>query len=79
MDTDSVIIEYSMNGGATWFHGRTVAASVATDPDALAQQRRVVRELAYADHGNVENVITRVLDAADPQATINRPPFTIER
>lgn len=67
------VIEYSINDGLTWHHGRTIEAWVRSDPAALSQQRGVVREFARRDHGNVESVVTRVLFEDDPRAVLNQP------
>lgn len=72
MDTGSVI-EYSLDGGNTWHHGRTVAAWVRSDPAALRQQRGVVRDFARQDHGDVESVVTRVLFENDPRGVLSQP------
>lgn len=68
------IIEYSINDGATWHHGRTVEAWVMTDPATLTSQRAVIREFARQEHGDVERVVTRVLSENDPRAVNNQPP-----
>ena len=68
----SSVIEYSINDGATWHHGRTVEAWVRSDPAALGQQRAVVRGFAREWHGNVESVVTRVLFEDDPRAVLNQ-------
>ena len=66
------IIEYSLDGGVTWFHGRTVEAWVAADKHVLAGQRGVVRGFAIEEHGSVERIVTRVLSEDDPRAVVNR-------
>ena len=72
MDECSVI-EYSLDGGRTWYHGRYVQAWVTEDGHALSGQRAVVREFAAKDHGDVERIITRVLAESDPRAVFNQP------
>ena len=67
------VIEYSINDGATWHHGRTVEAWVTADPAVLGDQRAVVRGLARGWHGNVEHVVTRVLADDDPRGMLNQP------
>lgn len=69
-----LVIEYSIDAGATWTHGRTVAGWVRADPAQLALQRAAVREQARGDHGDVERVITRVLADDDPRGVLNQPP-----
>lgn len=73
MNAEPSVIEYSLNGGATWEHGRTVQAWVAADTETLRSQRAVVRGFAREWHGNVERVITRVLAADDPRDALNQP------
>jgi hypothetical protein len=68
------IIEYSIDGGATWHHGRTVDARFATDKAVMAVQRGHTRAAARDWHGDVGPVATRILDADDPRAEVNRPP-----
>jgi hypothetical protein len=67
-DTGSVI-EYSINDGATWHHGKTIEAWAALN--ALAALDACVREYARAEHGNVEHIVTRVLAEDDPRAVNN--------
>ena len=67
------VIEYSINDGATWHHGRTVEAWVTADPAAMSQQRGVVRGFGREWHGNVEHVVTRVLADSDPRGVLNQP------
>ena len=67
------VIEYSINDGLTWHHGRSIAAWVRSDPATLSNQRAVVRDFARHDHGNVESVVTRVLFENDPKAIFNQP------
>ena len=67
------VIEYSINDGATWHHGRTVEAWVTADPATLRVQRAVVRDLARDWHGNVEHVVTRVLADDDPRGVLQQP------
>jgi hypothetical protein len=71
------VIEYSLDGGATWQHGRTVEAWVAADAATLRDQRAIVREFARKEHGNVESVTTRVLAEDDPRGFLNRYVFTV--
>ena len=66
------VIEYSISDGATWHHGRIVEAWVRSDPATLGQQRAVVRGFAREWHGNVENVVTRVLFEDDSRAVLNQ-------
>ena len=73
MSEDPSVIEYSLDGGLTWHHGRTVEAWVVADAATLAGQRGVVREFARKDHGNVESVVTRVLAVDDPRAVFSQP------
>ena len=68
------IIEYSIDDGATWHHGKTIDARFANDPAMMGQQRGHVRAWVRDDHGNVDHVATRVLSADDPRAEVNRPP-----
>ena len=68
------IIEYSIDGGLTWQHGKTVEAWVAADAGHMTIQRGHVRAMARDWHGDVEHVITRVLDEDDPRAELNRMP-----
>ena len=73
MSSEPSVIEYSLDGGVTWHHGRTVEAWVARDfPGTLRQQRAVVRDLAREWHGNVEHVVTRVLFESDPRCVFNQ-------
>ena len=67
------VIEYSLDGGRSWFHGRTVAAWVTADRHALSGQRFVVRHLAAQEHGNLERITTRVLSEDDPRGVLNQP------
>ena len=48
------VIEYSLDGGQTWTHGRTIEAWVAADREVLSSQREVVRHFARKEHGGVE-------------------------
>lgn len=66
------VIEYSLDGGRTWQHGRTVEAQVADDKAALAGHRFVVRYQAIAEHGRTGAITTRVLLANDPRAVLNQ-------
>ena len=68
------IIEYSIDGGQTWQHGKTIEAWVAADAGHMTIQRGHVRAVARDWHGDVERVITRVLDEDDPRAEVNRMP-----
>jgi hypothetical protein len=70
----SSIIEYSIDGGATWQHGKTIEAWVAADAGHLRAQRGHVIAAARDWHGDVERVITRVLAEDDPRAEVNRMP-----
>jgi hypothetical protein len=67
------VIDYSIDGGHTWHHGRTVEAWVTRDPLALAGQREAVRGNVREWHGGVERVTTRVLAESDPRAAGNQP------
>jgi hypothetical protein len=68
------IIEYSIDGGQVWQHGKTIEAWVAADAGHLSDQRGHVRAAARDWHGDVERVITRVLAEDDPRAEVNRMP-----
>jgi hypothetical protein len=68
------IIEYSIDGGQNWQHGKTIEAWVAADAGHLSDQRGHVRAAARDEHGDVERVITRVLAEDDPRAEVNRTP-----
>lgn len=68
------IIEYSIDGGQTWQHGKTIEAWVRADAGHLRAQRGHVIAAARDWHGNVERVITRVLAEDDPRAEVNRMP-----
>jgi GNAT superfamily N-acetyltransferase len=67
------IIEYSIDGGATWHHGRTVASRFAADKAVMADQRGHTRAWVRDDHPAADHVATRVLNADDPRAEVNRP------
>jgi hypothetical protein len=71
-DGPDLVIEYSIDGGVTWHHGKTVPGRVRYDKHALLAQRAAVREQAHAGHGD-EVIITRVLPEGDPRAVLNRP------
>jgi hypothetical protein len=68
------IIEYSIDGGTTWHHGRTVDARFAADKDVMSDQRGHTRAWVRDEHPGVDHVATRVLDADDPRAEVNRTP-----
>ncbi|MCK2219719.1 hypothetical protein MF672_038880 [Actinomadura sp. ATCC 31491] len=70
-----VIIEYSLDGGHVWHHGRTLAGWIAEPAyaDALRKQRQIVRDSARQEHGDVDRIITRVLREDDERAEVNRP------
>jgi hypothetical protein len=68
------VIEYSIDGGATWQHGKTIEAWVAADAGHLSDQRGHVRAFARDEHGNVDHVATRVLSEDDPRAVLNQLP-----
>lgn len=70
-DIPDLVIEYSINGGVTWHHGKTVPGRVRHDKHALLAQRAAVREQAHIGHGD-EVIITRVLPEGDPRAVVNR-------
>jgi hypothetical protein len=73
MDDTYSVIEYSIDGGHTWHHGRSVESWVVADQGALAGQRAATREYARTEHGDVESVMTRVLDGDDPRGMLNQP------
>lgn len=68
-----LVIEYTIDGGQTWHHGKTVPAWVGRDPQALRIQRAAVREDALAEHGE-GSVRTRVLPEDDPRCVLSQPP-----
>jgi hypothetical protein len=67
------IIEYSIDGGATWHHGRTVASRFAADKAVMADQRGHTRAWVRDENPGADHVATRVLNADDPRAEVNRP------
>ena len=67
------VIEYSIDGGTTWNHDRTVEGWVAETPAVLRSQRAAVVELARKQLGNVGSVATRVLADDDPRGVLNQP------
>lgn len=67
------VIEYSIDGGQTWQHGRTVPGGAVADTDMRSIQRAAVRGQARDAHGNVESVTTRVLAEDDPRGVLNQP------
>jgi hypothetical protein len=67
------VIDYSVDGGHTWHHGRSIQAWVTRDPLALAGQREAVRGNVREWHGGVERVTTRVLLESDPRTAGNQP------
>ena len=69
----NLVIEYSIDGGATWYHGKTVPGWVGRNKQAQSLQRAAVRQLARGDHGDVERVTTRVLAEDDPRGVLNQP------
>ena len=71
------VIEFSIDGGATWKHGRTIEGWVKSDPAALGQQRAIVRDMAREEFGDVESVVTRVLKEDDPRGFLNRYVFSV--
>ena len=71
-DGPDLVIEYSIDGGVIWHHGKTVPGRVRHDKRALLAQRAAVREQAHAGHGD-EVIITRVLPEGDPRAVVNWP------
>jgi len=73
MDDTYSVIEYSIDGGHTWHHGRSVESWVVADQGALAGQRAATREYARTEHGDVETVTTRVLAGDDPRGVLNQP------
>lgn len=68
-DGPDLVIEYSIDGGVIWHHGKTVPGRVRHDKRALLAQRAAVREQAHAGHGD-EVIITRVLPEGDPRAVL---------
>jgi hypothetical protein len=77
-DGPDLVIEYSIDGGVIWHHGKTVPGRVRHDKRALLAQRAAVREQAHAGHGD-EVIITRVLPEGDPRAVLKRPGRAAER
>jgi hypothetical protein len=71
---NDMIIEYSIDRGETWHHGRTIDARFANDKEVISDQRGHTRAWVRDDHPGVDRVDTRVLDADDPRAEVNRPP-----
>lgn len=71
--TPDLVIEYSIDGGAAWQHGKTVPAWVGDDPAMLSIQRAAVRDYARGEHGPVDRVITRVLAEDDPRCVLGQP------
>jgi hypothetical protein len=67
------VIEYSINDGATWHHGRTIEAWVRRDAASLSAQRQAVRENAREQYGNVEHVVTRLMYENDPLCVLSQP------
>ena len=67
------VIEYSIDGGQTWQHGRTVPGGAVADTDMRSIQRAAVREQAREAHGYVESVSTRILAEDDPRGVLNQP------
>ena len=74
-DDGSLVIEYSLDGGEHWRHGKTVEGWVGHDRTALAGQREAVREQARADHGHTGSITVRVLPIYDDRAVINQPVY----
>jgi hypothetical protein len=68
------VIEYSIDGGRAWFHGRTIEAWVTAHKATLSNQRAIVRGFARQELGAVEAITTRVLAADDPRGVLNQPP-----
>jgi hypothetical protein len=64
------IIEYSIDGGNAWHHGKTVDGKFSAA--VMSDQRGHVRAWVRDDHGDVDHVMTRVLDADDPRCEVNR-------
>lgn len=69
-----IVLEYSLDGGVTWEHGRTVPAWVQQDREAMRAQREAVRENVRAQFGNVESISLRALSEDDPRGALNQPP-----
>lgn len=68
------VIEYTLNAGETWQHGRTIPAWVMRDAVMLRLQRAAVRNLAREWHGEGAGAIrTRTLRADDPKGALNQP------
>jgi hypothetical protein len=72
--TPCKIIEYSIDDGQTWQHGKTIEAWVARDAGHMTIQRGHVRAAARDRHGDLALVLTRVLNEDDPRAEVNRTP-----
>lgn len=72
IEQSDLVIEYSLDGGAHWHHGKTVPGWVRSDKAAMSGQRAAVRQLARHDHGDVERITTRVLPEHDPRAVVNQ-------
>lgn len=72
IEQSDLLIEYSLDGGGTWHHGKTVPGWVRGDLAAMSLQRAAVRQLARHDHGDVERITTRVLPEHDPRAVVNQ-------
>ena len=67
------VIEYSIDGGQTWQHGRTVLGGAVADADMRLIQRRAVCEQARDAHGHVGSLSTRILAGDDPRGVLNQP------
>lgn len=67
------VIEYSLDGGRTWQHGRTVPGGAVADTDMRLIQRAAVRDQARTATGYVDSVTTRILTADDPRGVLNQP------
>jgi hypothetical protein len=75
-DIPDLVIEYSIDGGVTWHHGKTVRGRVRHDKRALKAERAAVREQAHAGH-DYAMIITRLRPEGDPRAVLKRPRRTV--
>lgn len=73
-DLEHYVVEYSLDGGHTWNHGRTIQNWVYDDLDALRDQREAVRDNVRETYGNIEGVAIRVLSENDPKGALHQPP-----
>jgi hypothetical protein len=77
-DLPDLVIEYSIDSGVTWHHGKTVRGRVRHDKRALKAERAAVREQANAGH-DYAMIITRLRPEGDPRAVLKRPGRAAER